>query len=500
MDKIKTVKIKNPDGSVSEESYTISVDARNVDMDNGKDLQDTIGTIDIDTDGNIAEQLSKYKGYDNDIETLYADVDSLQVNTANLDDNMEDVLEITNKITSNIKYHFIKTGNNSGDCSLLELEGKNYLIDVSGKTTSTELENYFKNNNITKLDGIIISHYHGDHTGGASSQGFVALLNTKYVTSETIIYLPTDPDYSRFTDDNTNVVSRIQTIRTNIINACNTHNLTIINPITGDTIVNRNTILRFLNNDESSYEHYYNYLRDSNNNLTTHTNYNNFSLVVEVQNLNNTALFTGDIELAAQEQVEKYLHRKINLKKIEHHGVNHLADKNYLKKSSSYINICMNTIAFAENVNPGRYEAFAYMIKNGDKIYSVENNNSMVFIDNGYIIYQNSNLKNEEFILPNGVAGFIASGTNNFKNLGEISYRNFINEGDNLNDYMTPGDYVVNTASIAETLVNAPITTSAFKLTVEYNLNKDRLFQKVVRNSKNIEIYYRYYDSNGWND
>lgn len=57
MDKIKTVKIKNPDGSISEESYTISVDARNVDMDNGKDLQETIGTIDIDTDGNISEQL-----------------------------------------------------------------------------------------------------------------------------------------------------------------------------------------------------------------------------------------------------------------------------------------------------------------------------------------------------------------------------------------------------------------------------------------------------------
>ena len=57
MDKIKTIKIKNPDGSISEETYTISVDAKDVDMNNGKDLQDTIGTIDIDTDGSIAEQL-----------------------------------------------------------------------------------------------------------------------------------------------------------------------------------------------------------------------------------------------------------------------------------------------------------------------------------------------------------------------------------------------------------------------------------------------------------
>lgn len=57
MDKIKTVKIKNPDGSVSEETYTISVDAKDVDMANGKDLQDTIGTINVDIDGSIAEQL-----------------------------------------------------------------------------------------------------------------------------------------------------------------------------------------------------------------------------------------------------------------------------------------------------------------------------------------------------------------------------------------------------------------------------------------------------------
>lgn len=58
MDKIKTVKIKNPDGSISEETYTISVDAKDVDMQNGKDLQDTIGNINIDTDGNITEQLT----------------------------------------------------------------------------------------------------------------------------------------------------------------------------------------------------------------------------------------------------------------------------------------------------------------------------------------------------------------------------------------------------------------------------------------------------------
>lgn len=61
MDKIKTVKIKNLDGSVSQETYTIAVDAKNVDMNNGKDVQDTIGDIDIDNDGNISQQLNKIK-------------------------------------------------------------------------------------------------------------------------------------------------------------------------------------------------------------------------------------------------------------------------------------------------------------------------------------------------------------------------------------------------------------------------------------------------------
>jgi len=83
MDKIKTVKIKNPDGSISEETYTISVDSINVDMENGRDLQDTIGDINIDEDGNIAEQLKKYKKYD----SLYSDVDDLkeEVITLNTD-------------------------------------------------------------------------------------------------------------------------------------------------------------------------------------------------------------------------------------------------------------------------------------------------------------------------------------------------------------------------------------------------------------------------------
>lgn len=57
MNKVKTIKVKNEDGSISEESYSIVADALNIDMANGKNVQETIGTIDVDKDGDIATQL-----------------------------------------------------------------------------------------------------------------------------------------------------------------------------------------------------------------------------------------------------------------------------------------------------------------------------------------------------------------------------------------------------------------------------------------------------------
>lgn len=58
MKKIKTVKIKNEDGSIGEESYFLSTDANIVNMNNGYSVEDTIGNINIEQKGNIANQLN----------------------------------------------------------------------------------------------------------------------------------------------------------------------------------------------------------------------------------------------------------------------------------------------------------------------------------------------------------------------------------------------------------------------------------------------------------
>lgn len=59
MNKIKTIKIKNEDDTLSEETYTIAADAVNIDMKNKSNLQETIGNIQPKTDGSIEQQLKE---------------------------------------------------------------------------------------------------------------------------------------------------------------------------------------------------------------------------------------------------------------------------------------------------------------------------------------------------------------------------------------------------------------------------------------------------------
>ena len=57
MKKIRVIKVKNEDGTLNDEPYIITADANNIEMANGYDLQKTIGDINVEEEGSIAEQL-----------------------------------------------------------------------------------------------------------------------------------------------------------------------------------------------------------------------------------------------------------------------------------------------------------------------------------------------------------------------------------------------------------------------------------------------------------
>lgn len=69
--------------------------------------------------------------------------------------------------TSNFSIYFFNAG--KADCILISNNDKYIMIDTGEESLSDEILEYFKNNNITKLDYLIITHFDKDHVGSASA-------------------------------------------------------------------------------------------------------------------------------------------------------------------------------------------------------------------------------------------------------------------------------------------------------------------------------------------
>ena len=66
----------------------------------------------------------------------------------------------------NFKIHFFAAG--KADAILISYNKKYIMIDTGEQSLSDEILKYFKNNNIDKLDYLIITHFDKDHVGSAS--------------------------------------------------------------------------------------------------------------------------------------------------------------------------------------------------------------------------------------------------------------------------------------------------------------------------------------------
>lgn len=67
----------------------------------------------------------------------------------------------------NLKIYFFNAG--KADCILISNNDKYIMIDTGEESLTNEILSYFKNNNIKKLDYLIITHFDKDHVGSASS-------------------------------------------------------------------------------------------------------------------------------------------------------------------------------------------------------------------------------------------------------------------------------------------------------------------------------------------
>ena len=223
------------------------------------------------------------------------------------------------------KIYFPYRGNNAGDATIIQNAGKTILIDIG--VNANALIQWLVAKNITKLDYVIISHYHYDHVGQDNAAGFVALLNSESIdTSECIFYLPHKGiDWTQVTsDDKTATMANESAIKNAII----AKGLTYVEPDNLQLLVLSPIChLKFMNIGSSYYNNYYGL--ESNQ-------YNNFSMVVELKHNNRYSLFTGDITTPAENNISNIINQP-DVLKAPHHDLEPDSSALFLRKLTTKV-------------------------------------------------------------------------------------------------------------------------------------------------------------------
>ena len=179
------------------------------------------------------------------------------------------------------KIYFFNAG--KADCMLISNNGKYIMIDTGEEFLSNEILAYLKNNNITKLDYLIITHFDKDHVGSAAN-----VINNIEVENVLQSNCPKESTYY-----------------TNYINALEDKGITA-QTISGDISFTLADMSIVVNGPTELYS--------SNES-------NNSSLIISVNYKNTNYLFTGD---AQNDRIKDYLidhsDTSYNFIKIPYHG------------------------------------------------------------------------------------------------------------------------------------------------------------------------------------
>lgn len=223
----------------------------------------------------------------------------------------------------------------SGAALIVTPNRKTIGIDFSLDTPadmSRLLNNMYHYNMVDKLDYIVVTHFHSDHTGALP-----ALVNTYGIKIDgAVAFLPallTDSNTDNLrVEDRENALAQ-QTI---ILNLLAKHNCTIIRPAENSVYNVDGINLQFSNTDYSVYNtpgsELYTYL------------YNDYTMVMQTVNHGYTVTYTGDIQKKALKHLAKKL-MKCNVMTSPHHGW--LVDSDGL--IPDFINTVSPEIVIAQN-------------------------------------------------------------------------------------------------------------------------------------------------------
>lgn len=207
------------------------------------------------------------------------------------------------KDESEVEYIFPKNFNDvlSGDISIIKAFGKNIVIDTHRALAKTQIYQFLDDNNVSHIDYLILTHYHDDHVGNVAN-----LVNDGYVDKDTIVYIPA---YCNLITNNPTYLA----LYNEVINALDSAGISYTVPSENSYFtLGLSFKLTFYNCDEDMF------------NNSGWTDYNDMSTICLVEHNNVKSLFVGDCTSYPLDRAvdNKFINSKLNLYKIEHHGIN----------------------------------------------------------------------------------------------------------------------------------------------------------------------------------
>lgn len=197
-----------------------------------------------------------------------------------------------------------------GDCTILKSKNKSMMIDcfsTASSNTYTSIQQALSNLGLSKIDYMLITHYHADHYGNIYN-----LINGGYL-DEAIVVLPrVSSNFSGFNG---------QAIK----DALDSANITWVE-CENQTIMLDEVKVELFNGSAEDYAYYDAYEGD------IEVQYNDYSIYCNVTFGDKKLLFTGDGDLVSTGYVtSRYLKSGYDLLKSNHHGFIKF-DPNYAKK------------------------------------------------------------------------------------------------------------------------------------------------------------------------
>lgn len=287
--------------------------------------------------------------------------------------------------------------------TLVQADGKNIVFECGDADASDSIDSFFVNHDVTHIDALIITHYHGDHYSG-----FDTVANYCDATTDIFVQMET----SDANDDYSDYV----TGRAFCDGVIATHGLKpSIIPLQGSVHEYGLVKLKFWNTNVAYCGAYDTAYGNTSRALDTSTTpatvsqistLNNYSLVTRVEYGNNSYVDTGDIEGAAQERLAEFM-QPCTVAKLPHHLVNRMGYLRFFDKLSplAWIVTHNNQGTNATNTEIDAsslqyYYIFRYMMFNQDSRPLITNINAEVkvrIIDGEIMEYQGKTYRYTDF-------------------------------------------------------------------------------------------------------